>query len=172
MLRTLPLTIACVLAVTLSGCSAGKALVMRSPAKKHTPAEQLALVAEAYEAKGDYNSAAEVYNQALALNPGNRKLERQLADVQRLARGEDPVRDPFQQLRRESSELASARRKDLQEAQASVRAVSAPAATRLQQLRKNAASVSLEEAADWNSDDAELDGLSDEELMGMESPLR
>ena len=67
---------------------------------------------------------------------------------------------------------SGAGRNDLQEAQASVRAVSAPAATRLQQLRKNAASVSLEEAADWNSDDAELDALSDEELMGMESPLR
>jgi tetratricopeptide (TPR) repeat protein len=154
------------------GCSAGKALVMGSPAKKHSPAEQLAHVAEAYEARGDYNSAAEVYNQALALNPGNRKLERQLADVQRLARGEDPVRDPFQQLRRESSELASARRKGLQNAQSSVRAVSAPAVTRLQQLRKNSASVRVEEPADWNSDDEELDGLSDEELMGMESSLR
>jgi len=172
MLRTLPLTLACILSVTLTGCSAGKAMVVRSPAKKHSPAEQLAHVAEAYEARGDYNSAAEVYNQALALNPGNRKLERQLADVQRLARGEDPVRDPFQQLRRESSELASARRKELSDAQSSIRAVSAPAATRLQQLRKNSATARVEEPSDWNSDESELDGLSDEELMGMESPLR
>ncbi|MEY3174603.1 MAG: hypothetical protein RLZZ436_2517 [Planctomycetota bacterium] len=176
MLRILPLTFPLVLAATLTGCSAGKALVMGSPARKHSPAEQLAHVAEAYEARGDYRSAAEVYNQALALSPGNRKLERQLAEVQQLARGPETRVDPFRELRRESSAIADSRRRDLQEAKSAVRTVSAPSSSRLQQLARKSAAVAVEEPADWTADDAkaddaELDGFTDEELMGMESPL-
>jgi len=172
MLRILPLTIAVGLMGTLAGCSAGKALVMGSPARKHSPSDQLAHVADAYAARGDYSTAAEVYNQALALNPGDRRLQRELAEVQRLARDPGTVVDPFRQLRRESSAIAASRRSEFQGEQSAVRTVSAPAPTRLQQLAKKSMRAPVEEPADWDREEDELDGFTDEELNGMESPLR
>lgn len=172
MLRILPLTIALGLLGTLSGCSAGKALVFGSPARKHSPSDQLAHVAEAYAARGDYSTAAEVYNQALTLSPGDRRLQRELAEVQRLARDPESVVDPFRQMRQESSAIAASRRSEFRSEQTSVRTVSAPAPTRLQQLAKKSLQAPVQEPADWDRQDAELDGFTDEELVGMESPLR
>ncbi|MFM7059296.1 MAG: tetratricopeptide repeat protein [Planctomycetota bacterium] len=171
MVRILPLTFAAALTVTLTGCSAGKALVMGSPARKHSPAEQLAHVADAYASRGDYNTAAEVYNQALALSPGDRRLQRQLADVQRLARDPSAETAPFRDVRWDS-EIAGNRQQHLQSAATSVRTVSAPAPTRLQQLTRKASVAPVQQPADWNQPDPELNGFTDEELMGLESPLR
>ncbi len=172
MVRILPLTVAAALTVTLTGCSAGKALVLGSPARKHSPSEQLAHVADAYASRGDYSTAAEVYNQALTLSPGDRRLQRQLADVQRLARDPSVETDPFSEMRRDASGIADARRGVPPATVASVRNVSAPSPTRLQQLTRRASAAPAEETADWNQPDAELDGFTDEELMGLESPLR
>lgn len=172
MLRILPLTIAVGLIGTLAGCSAGKALVMGSPARKHSPSDQLAHVAEAYAARGDYSTAAEVYNQALSLSPGDRRLQRELAEVQRLARDPATDADPFRKMRRDSSEIAASRRSEFQSGQPSLRTVSAPAPTRLQQLAKKSFQAPVQEPADWDRQDTELDGFTDEELVGMESPLR
>lgn len=172
MLRILPLTFAVGLLGTLAGCSAGKALVMGSPARKHSPSDQLSHVAEAYAARGDYRTAAEVYNQALSLSPGDRRLQRELAEVQRLARDPGTDADPFREMRRESSEIAASRRREFQSEQPSVRTVSAPAPSRLQQLAKKSFQAPVEEPAEWDRHDTELEGFTDEELMGMESPLR
>lgn len=172
MLRILPLTFAVGLIGTLAGCSAGKALVMGSPARKHSPSDQLAHVAEAYAARGDYSTAAEVYNQALALSPGDRLLQRELAEVQRLARDPETDEDPFRKMRRESSDIAATRRTEFQSEQPSLRTVSAPAPTRLQQLAKKSFQAPVQKPADWDRQDTELDGFTDEELVGMESPLR
>ncbi|MFM8475585.1 MAG: tetratricopeptide repeat protein [Planctomycetaceae bacterium] len=172
MLRILPLTIAIGLLGNIAGCSAGKALVMGSPARKHSPSDQLAHVADAYAARGDYRTAAEVYNQALTLSPGDRRLQRELAEVQRLARDPQTEVDPFRQLRQESPAIAASRRSEFQSEQTALRTVSAPAPSRLQQLAKRSVQTPVEEPADWNRQDTELDGFTDEELVGMESPLR
>ena len=154
----------------LAGCSAGKALVFESPAKKHTPAQQLAHVATAYEARGDYETAAETYRQALQMAPGDRRLQRQLANAERLADGLEAPVDPYEGMRSRSA-LASDRRTESTRQQSSLRTVSAPVQPRLRQLVRKSAEPRIEEPEDWDRRESELEGFSDEELQGMESPL-
>jgi hypothetical protein len=75
-------------------------------------------------------------------------------------------------MRRDSSEIAASRRSEFQSGQPALRTVSAPAPTRLQQLAKKSFQAPVQEPADWDRQDTELDGFTDEELVGMESPLR
>jgi tetratricopeptide (TPR) repeat protein len=158
------------LACGVCGCSAGKALFMSSPAKKHTPAEQLAHVASAYEARGDYKTAVETYRQALALDPGDRRLQQQLAKAQQMSRVPEVPTDPYESMRRESA-IASSRRSEALRSPSSVRTVSAPSQSRLRQLVRNTAGPQVEEPADWAPAEDQLEGFTDEELMGMESAL-
>lgn len=158
------------LACGVCGCSAGKALFMSSPAKKHSPSEQLAHVASAYEARGDYKTAVETYRQALALDPSDRRLQQQLANAQQMSRFPEVPADPYESMRRESA-VAASRRSESMRSQSSVRTVSVPSQSRLRQLVRNTASPQVEEPADWSPSDDELEGFTDEELMGMESSL-
>lgn len=192
MLRIFSIISGVIVAAGLTGCSAGRALVMEAPSRRHTPAEQLASVAAAYEARGDYLSAAEVYGQALEMSPGDRKLERQLSDVQRrarsfeatgdrtgLARRESPDRSvvrraPEPVVRRESEvrQESLAGREPVGETRGRIRAASSGSPSRLRQLSGTRTVESIREPENWHGDDSGLDGFTDEELLGMETPLR
>ena len=158
------------LVCVVSGCSAGKALVFDSPAKKHTPAQQLAHVGAAYEARGDYETAAETYRQALQLEPGDRRLQRQLANAERLSDMPESPTDPYEGMRSRSVLAADRRSEDMRQRPA-MKTVSAPVQPRLRQMVRKAAEPRIEEPEDWDRRESELDGFTDEELEGMESPL-
>lgn len=159
------------LVTLVSGCSAVKALVFDSPAQKHTPAQQLAHVGASYESRGEYETAAETYRQALRLAPGDRRLQRQLANAERLSEHPVSPTDPWEAMRSQSVLTADRSREALNQRPA-MKTVSAPVQPRLSQLVRKTTEPRIKEPEDWSRRQSEIDRFTDEELEGMESPLK